>query len=665
MSNAFRTPIVDSFRNIVRCYLPIRSSPLFSLRAHRSALKSYLEFRHLTQTNKIDQLIAWGGVLTPSIIGKGFWFKRWSRYMQLKIKQFLQEKVPTETLITKGVFISPFELVSKADQSALNTCTDSFRRSAASLYLLFPKMHFEPSEVRGLEFQKRRLECHTPSKWGKYEIRCDGNGRDFASYIRNRETRLKILTQYYTVFGRDYHESLLALLRARKNFANQLGFASWTELHAIANGYESEKFGTQLIDSLFSELNLKHLISRFRKENVMPVDNLDEQFALTQLRIASLPRNETAVAMHKRESVFEYRKILEKILPLIGELFGVVFHPVETNRWIDGWHADVQVFKVSSMNNGNGEEEIGYIYLDLFRRLSSSGSGGGPHCSVLSPQNHVRVFMGFQPPYRSDITFQKERNFTFEEISALMHELGHCLHLLIRPQHSPVAQLPLDMKETVSILCEMYCETDEFVDKILDGNISASERTTLKRNEFFYLDILRNVAVFEYIHSSEFDPHTATVEELKKAAKQVYSKYSPFPLAECFNPLGGEVVNYLMDGDSRVGYLLAYIRASQVLAPVKAGLASGESVFRKVNDEFVRREFEPMMSRLLESHMRASDTAISHPLNPISSANNQSTTNLFTGYDPGALWKFCGLSQATMKGVKEKTASKKPLISKM
>ena len=646
---------MDTCRNLIRCYIPTRPSPLFSLRAHRSAVISILRFRTLSHSSQIDQLISWGGVVTPSIIGKGFWFKRWSRLLQSRIKIYLEENVSQEVLMAKGAFISPFDLLRRVNQTSLTEATNSFRRTATSLFLVFPKLHFDPSEVRGLEFQKRRLECHSPSKWGKYEIRCDGNGRDFASYIRNRSTRHKILTEYYKVFGPDFHESLLSLLKERKKFANQLGFASWTEMHAIANGYESEMFGNKLVENLYSELNLKPLITRFRKDKIVPTDNLDEQFALTQLRLASLPQNETALAMNKRESMFEYEKVLSRLFPLLGKLFRVKFEHVEKNLLLDGWHPDVKVFRFVRDNDGT---QLGYIYLDLFRRISS-GTAAGPHCSVLDPQNHIRVFMGFQPPYRSEITFRKERNFTFEEITALMHELGHCMHLLLRPSDSPVAQLPLDMKETISILTEMYCETDEFIDSVTDGKISSGERAAVKRNEFFYLDILRNVAVYEHIHSSQFDPETATVDDLVKVARQVYSNYSPFPLAECFNPLGGELVNYLMDGESRLGYLVAYMRAARLLTPVKAGTCTGVSVFNAVNKTFVQREFKPIVSGLLQSRIGDTNNPAGHPLSPFAKSEFDMTGN------PAALWEFCSPLDMGSKSAKEKGTAKKPLISKM
>ena len=608
---------------------------------------------------QVDKLLALGGVVTPSIIGKGFWFKRWSRHLQSKIKNFLQTEIPPETLITRGAFISPFDLVSSIDRASLDISTDSFKRAATSLYLVFPKLFFDPVEVCGLEFQKRRLECHSFSNWKKYQIRCDGNGRDFASYIRNTDTREKILSRYYSVFdGHEFHESLLQLLKERKKFANKLGFTSWTEMQSVANGFASEFAGSNFINSVYSKLNLKPLLAQMKRANVLPTTNLDEQFALTQLRLAKLPKNETLVAMNRRESVFEHKRILSSLLLVVGKLFRVEFQPVNTNLWRDGWHPQVEVFKVVK----DGDQEIGFVYIDLFRRMSSSVAGG-PHCSVLDPQNHVRVFMGLEPPYTSDITFRKERNFIFEEISALMHELGHCMHLLLRPAGSPIAQLPLDVRETVSILTELYCETDEFIDSITQGKLSPGEQSAAKRNEFFYLDILRNVAVFEFLHSTKFDPDTATVEDLKATARQVYGKYSPFPLADCFNPLGGELVNYLMDGESRIGYLAAYARASSLLAPVKSGACTGEEVFESVNNQFIQRVFQPVMSNLLESRTKKSQSIPRHPMHGVLTMCDEN--DVLASLESRAIWDYCGISHNVTKSVHSTPMRKKHIISKM
>jgi hypothetical protein len=249
--------------------------------------------------------------------------------------------------------------------------------------------------------------------------------------------------------------------------------------------------------------------------------------------------------------------------------------------------------------------------------------------------------MGFQPPYRSDITFKKERNFTFEEISALMHELGHCMHLLLKPIGSPVSQLPLDMRETVSVMTEMYCETDEFLDKLVGSQISSNHRLALSRNEYFYVDIVRNLAVSEYIHSSKFDPNTATVAELKKIVREIYGKYSPIPLAEYVNPLGGELSNYLIDGESRVGYLMSYIRAASILSDVKNGTCNGDVVFQRLREQFVEKPFLPIVSDLLESKVGGIEpkTAM-HPLPPIVKASAENNGNIFESCTPLSLWKF-------------------------
>jgi len=546
-----------------------------------------------------------------------------------------------EDLVREGSFSSPLEIacINKKVKFAQKNLTDaigSFRRTIGIVYFKFPKHYFDPSQVRGLEFQKRRLECHTPLNWGKYEIRCDGNGRDFASYIHNRETRETILKAYYGVFGDDFHASVLEVLKARKNFALSLGFKSWSEMQSVMNGFRGgELSGYNFAEYLYAEGagRIRKLVTQLKRN----YPGGDEQYMLTQHRLESVPKNETTVAMTRRESIFSHEKILPKIFSIISDLFSVSFEPVESSLFLDGWHPTVKIYRVL---DSQSSERLGYVYLDLFRR----GSGGGmpPHCSVLMPENHIRVYMGFHPPYRSDVTLKKERNFTFDEISALMHELGHCMHLLLRPNRSPISQLPLDMRETVSILTEMYCETDEFIDTLTGGKLDENGKKAIRRNEFFHVDIIRNVAVSEYLHSSKFDPHNASVADLKRVSREVYGKFSPLPVPEYVNPLGGELSNYLIDGESRVGYLLSYVRAASILNCVKMGNTSGKYVFEQIRKEFIERSFDPIVSDLVESRIRQSD-ALVHPLPPILKNAPGESAGLFGSCTVAPLWEYSNI----------------------
>ena len=674
MSNAYRTPLLDPFRNAIRILVPSGPSGIFSLRDHRSSLKAIYragqyksELRHALKSNDLKQVVPcvqnvmdFIGVTNPHIIGKGVWFKFWSGRLQRHMKEWIRTECVTSPLLRDALpmaspFSSPLE-VSSLRNPAISTkqledSVAAFRRVIGTVFFKFPKIYFHPKDVKGLAFQKRRLESHSPFTWGQYEIRCDGNGREFTAFIENRATRSKILNEYYKVFDEsdEFHSAILDVLRARKAFSQQLGFKSWTDMQARINGLANEGSGLALVDQMYKQgqPQIKSVLARMRR---IPLDidkrippgspawtTVDEAFLLNAIR--------PSVRDLKNENMFEFSRIIAKIVEKIGQLFSITIEPVSHSLWSHGWHPDVQVFRVQSADN---EEEIGYIYLDLFRRMSSL-AGAGPHCSALSPSTkHVRIYMGLQPPYRSDITFRKERFLTYEEITAIMHEFGHAVHVLLRPEGSPIAQLPLDMRETVSIATELYSLTDDCVDWLTDGKVSAKERSAIRRDEWFYVDILRNVAVSEHIHSSRFHPDIETPGGLRNVVREIYGKYSPIPLGDFVNPLGGELSNYLIDGESRVGYIQSYMRASSLLMDVERGKLSVPDMLRKLTCDFIQREFDPFVSGALESIAHTA-TDMKHPLPPIANHPQEVSTALFKNSYTSAPWDICAMHRSAGK----------------
>ena len=617
MSNAFRTPFLDTLRNLVAVWvLPRRRTGPFSLREYRSSIRTILLTRKSTTLNSSEL----GGVLDPKIIGGGRWFRFWSARVR-------------KTLLARstGPFSAPAELAGSMDFESIA----SLRRTMGALFFKFPKLHFPIQQVRGLEFQKRRLECHLRNH-GKFEIRCDGTGHEFASYIKNRGSREKILKAYYGVFDQseEFHTAILAVLEQRQTFAQSRGFRSWNELQLAASGIASEEAGSAILGHIYSKVQLGPKMHAMRKipldvpnskgaTSSAAADSTDESFLITSLR-----RGRPVVA---NPSVFEYKKVIERIVTKLETLFKAKISHAQLDLTRHGWHPTVLAFKVIA-----GEKE-GFIYLDLFRRgMSSPLAGSPPHCSVLS-KCHVRIHMGLLPPYRSEITFRKERNLTYEEITALWHEFGHAMHVLLRPDDAPVSQLPLDMREAPSILCELYSLTDECMDWLSENQLTKAEKASLKRDEFFYLDIIRNIAVSDFLHSSKFDPFAATPAQLREEARRVYSQFSPIKVAEFVNPLGGELSNYLLDGESRTGYLLSYIRASASMLRVRDGEEDIESLFVRFKSEFIDQVFPPFVSGALQR------LPVKHPLPPIvsSRAVKVAGQSLFENCHSGALWDNC------------------------
>ena len=661
MSNAFRTPIIDFVRNVLVQSLPfIRREGSFSLRLQRGSVYNTLRVWKLrrklakaidskdskTLENSLQELQQILGCLNPLIVGSGLWFRFWTRILRNSTQKYISNQscrcqLLEEALVNCSSFACPFEVTVMRNPSLslepLQHATNRFQRNVASTLLKFPKLFFHPNEVKGLEFQKRRLESHSPSTWGQYEIRCDHNGEDFSGFIHNRATREKILSEYHKVYDdREYLASIIELLKERKRLANQLGFESWSELQTVKNLIGNhENDGIQFLSSVYQHglPQIKSLLSKMRMScssnalNDKEISSVDEMYILTQWR------NPSKLIVPK---AFEYERTLERITKCLGQLFRVNFVQVPNSLSLDGWHKTVKIYAVFR-NNETSKVPIGHIYIDLFKRPFSPLFGsGGPHCSVLHPADrHVRIYMGLQPPYRSDITLKKERFFTYEEITALMHELGHALHIILRPPGSPLSQLPLDIREAVSVLCELYSFTDQCIDSISEKQIAPHDKHIVKRDEWFYLDIIRNVAVMEAIHSTKYNPFVDGPETLRSLSRDIYQEFSPIRVSDFVNPLGGELANYLIDGESRVGYLQSYIRASGMIPKHDEQIADSGPIW-----DLIRGTYPPSATLALESSIRGR-TITPHPLPKISQTISKGFIGANTFVCVSALWKTC------------------------
>ena len=589
MSNAFRTPVIDSLRTVTANIIPSKPGSIFSIRRCRSLIRSLWRYR---TASSVRDLLDLKNVLNPRVAGGGLWFRLWSRRLSCTIDRYLIN--PHAKVETEGPFLSP--LWGKALDS---TAVQKLQRTLGALFLSSRKVYFDPNEVRGLWFQKKRLECHMPSNWGKYEIRCDGNGRDFASFIENKASRNKIFQEYFDPFNNsaDFNACILAVLRERKRFACNLGFQSWTEMQSVMNGYPVDTVGA--LEDMFKSSgggSIRKLAAKMAaSESPQKPSLLDEQFLLNTVIRRPLE--------FKKSDLFEHKQTVSRIVEFVARQFEVSIEEVKSSLTLDGWHKDVRIF---SLDNGRG-----FVYLDLFRRPVSGSplASAGPHCSVLMPSDeHVRIYMGLQPPYRSEVTFKKERFLTIEEITAIMHELGHAMHIILRPRGSPVSQLPLDIRESVSTMMELLSFSDDFLDYLSNKKLTDQDKRILRRDDWFYLDILRNVAVSEFLHSDKFDPDSSSaLAELRPRALEVYQRFSPWGdrTEHFFNPLAGEAANYIIDGESRFGYLIAYARASQAIRNKQTAL----NFFNETGG----RVFDPFASATLK-HNR--DTP-KHPLSPL------------------------------------------------
>lgn len=166
---------------------------------------------------------------------------------------------------------------------------------------------------------------------------------------------------------------------------------------------------------------------------------------------------------------FTLHQTVIKMLALFGKLFGFIFIELtDTNNreWSSLesgliWHPDVILYSVWN-DEREGEDFVGYLYLDLYPRL---GKSGGAQCRPLQ--------LGFQRPdgqrhYSSTVllanfskpTADRPPLLQHSEVVLLFHELGHGMHDLSgRCKYSRFhgAETASDFNEAPSQMLENWC----------------------------------------------------------------------------------------------------------------------------------------------------------------------------------------------------------------
>ncbi|KAF4748550.1 hypothetical protein FOZ63_015798, partial [Perkinsus olseni] len=157
------------------------------------------------------------------------------------------------------------------------------------------------------------------------------------------------------------------------------------------------------------------------------------------------------------------------------------------------------------------------------------------------------------------------RKLYYEEVLSFGHQMGTAMHMLFG--QSKTAHLPLDAKALAGSLAELAAlDSDVIRYMARDGGRVPSEHEirSVRRDVYFYVWALREIAVICVLHSGEFDPDTATVEDLRNKAKEVARAFSPVELAPSYHPLSAEAGMWTVSegATEKLGYLFAHMRAS-------------------------------------------------------------------------------------------------------
>jgi len=222
----------------------------------------------------------------------------------------------------------------------------------------------------------------------------------------------------------------------------------------------------------------------------------------------------------------------------------------------------------------------------------------------------------------------------------MAHELGHAVHMLC---HQGTLQefddLPLDVKELPSTLAETIAlQPGAMVNYARHfssgGRPPDSLIRSCQRDISFFVRYLQNTNVALGLHGDDFDPDSASPQELRAVAVSLWQRYSPMPAHPAFTPFGEDAGLYMAHGPNQIAYLLCYLRVDSILhasrgasqpgagrtSPARARDAAWSSAdfSGRIRKQLLDRAFsgQRLATVLPILGSAASEMAIGHPLPP-------------------------------------------------
>ncbi|WP_434570138.1 M3 family metallopeptidase [Pseudomonas sp. Z3-8] len=254
---------------------------------------------------------------------------------------------------------------------------------------------------------------------------------------------------------------LRALLEARHEKAGILGYGNFAELVVDRQMAQStDQVLAFLRDSLDGYRSLfaseaEELKALALQHGIAEPQPWDYEYLAEKIR-----RQEGASQQQLRE-YFPLEGVLNRLCQFIQQLFGV---ELLERPHFDTWHDDVRLFELKEHG-----QAIGYLYVDPYRHEPSGVLGqmrtlrnrrvtaeGRPRLPIAVLQGNLTPGVGEMPSL-----------LDHEQLKTLLHELGHCLQLLLtRAQHRDISGLnglALDATEFAAQVFEQWSFSRQFL----------------------------------------------------------------------------------------------------------------------------------------------------------------------------------------------------------
>ncbi len=340
------------------------------------------------------------------------------------------------------------------------------------------------------------------------------------------------------------------LLKARKKWANLLGYKNWAEFSEeklmIENPTNADNFINKVaeLSKAYSDRDMNIMLNYKKKDSpetttLEPWDKAFYPVIVTQDKYNFNPKDAS--------KYFEIKKVKDGLFNLFEKLYGIKI--VEIKRE-DVWHPTVQSYNVTE--NGN---IIGTFDLDLYPRENKY-----KHFAMFTNELGVRdvrlprgaIIGNFPKPVNG------KAYLTHEDVETLFHEFGHLMHMIFAGNNKYLrfsgTSCQHDFVEVPSQLMEEWSWNPEVLQSFAtddDGNPIPTEMIEKMKNanEFAKAVNVRQQMYYAILSLKVYttDPEGMDHHALEKELEAKYSpwkSYSDTNMIESFGHLIGYSSNY-------------------------------------------------------------------------------------------------------------------------
>ena len=185
----------------------------------------------------------------------------------------------------------------------------------------------------------------------------------FIEQSPRRDLREMAIARYYSRAAELNAPILAEIVAARRRAASIVGADSWSQFanEARMSGGRAEVMA--FLEGLIGPLQSLAAVEQAAMHEHLAADDPDRVLRASDwIYLHERQRESVGVDFERLAEYFPVDRVLERMIDLLGDVFGLVIAPV-----LDAsvWHPDVRVFRIDDAATG---EHLTDVYLDLFAR---------------------------------------------------------------------------------------------------------------------------------------------------------------------------------------------------------------------------------------------------------------------------------------------------------